>query len=378
MTSTDDTLFGSSGRHPVDEPTHGGNGHATAPDDDGDALAPGTVRFMEDPLHYGIEHGPWPDDVPHGQNDMHWRYEDDPKGARRAEMRIAACWSLMLIGGLGLAICYATGGQAQIEGACLGIGFAGLGAGLVLWARDLLPGHDVIGSRGGLTHASSEEDRRRMVQSLGRGLEPMARRPFLFKFLGAVGGVFGVALLFPLASLGPRVNGQLGRTSWYPGARAVTEDGQPVKPSDILVNGVATVFPANTGNPSSPANAQDSTILINLGPASSGFEIGKGRQDWYVGALGSNTCIVAFSKICTHAGCPVSLYDVQSHQLVCPCHQSTFDVLQDCKPVFGPAPRNLPQLPLSVDAEGYIIARHDYYEPVGPGYWNRPSAVKQP
>jgi ubiquinol-cytochrome c reductase iron-sulfur subunit len=80
---------------------------------------------------------------------------------------------------------------------------------------------------------------------------------------------------------------------------------------------------------------------------------------------------VCFSKICTHAGCPVSLYNVVSHQLVCPCHQSTFDVLSDCKPVFGPAPRSLPQLALAVDPEGYLVSQKGYDQPVGPGYWNR-------
>jgi ubiquinol-cytochrome c reductase iron-sulfur subunit len=81
--------------------------------------------------------------------------------------------------------------------------------------------------------------------------------------------------------------------------------------------------------------------------------------------------LVAFSKICTHAGCPASLYNVQTHQLICPCHQSTFDVLKDCKPVFGPASRSLPQLPIGVDGDGYVIATKGYQEPVGPGFWNR-------
>jgi ubiquinol-cytochrome c reductase iron-sulfur subunit len=337
-------------------------------------LAPGTPEYIDDPGHFGIEHGqPWPEDVPRGQNDTHWRYEDDPKGARRAELRVAACWSLMFISGIGLAFCYVLGGQTQIEGALLFLGFAGLGVGLVLWARDLLPGHDVTASRGGLTHASSEEERRRTVQSLGRGLEPMARRPFLVKFLGGVGAVFGVALLFPLASLGPAVNGEFAKTAWRSGMRALNEDGDPVKPSDILANGVLTVFPDTGIAPTAPSQAQSATILINTGFAP--FEVKKGRETWHIGAPGSGNCVVAFSKICTHAGCPVSLYDVISHQLICPCHQSTFDVLQDCQPVFGPAPRPLAQLPITTDPAGYIIAQHDYFEPVGPGYWNRPEHV---
>ena len=86
---------------------------------------------------------------------------------------------------------------------------------------------------------------------------------------------------------------------------------------------------------------------------------------WNIGSL------VAFSKICTHAGCPASLYNVETHQLICPCHQSTFDVLEDCKPVFGPASRSLPQLAITTNGDGHVAAQHGYLEPVGPGVWNR-------
>jgi ubiquinol-cytochrome c reductase iron-sulfur subunit len=81
---------------------------------------------------------------------------------------------------------------------------------------------------------------------------------------------------------------------------------------------------------------------------------------------------VAYSKICTHAGCPVGLYDTETRELLCPCHQSLFDATDGARPVFGPATRSLPQLPLAVDAEGFLVARSDYPEPVGPGYWDRP------
>jgi ubiquinol-cytochrome c reductase iron-sulfur subunit len=81
--------------------------------------------------------------------------------------------------------------------------------------------------------------------------------------------------------------------------------------------------------------------------------------------------IVAYSKICTHVGCPVALYEQLTHNLLCPCHQSTFDVTDACKVVFGPASRPLPQLPIAVDAEGYLIAQSDFTEPVGPSFWER-------
>src|SRR5690606_26047816 len=81
--------------------------------------------------------------------------------------------------------------------------------------------------------------------------------------------------------------------------------------------------------------------------------------------------LVAYSKICTHVGCPVGLYRETTHELLCPCHQSTFDVLRGARPVFGPATRSLPQLPITIDDEGYVVAISDYTEPVGPSFWNR-------
>jgi ubiquinol-cytochrome c reductase iron-sulfur subunit len=81
--------------------------------------------------------------------------------------------------------------------------------------------------------------------------------------------------------------------------------------------------------------------------------------------------IYAYSKICTHVGCPVALYEQQTHHLLCPCHQSTFDVTQYCKVIFGPANRPLPQLPITVDDEGYLIAQSDFHEPPGPSFWER-------
>jgi ubiquinol-cytochrome c reductase iron-sulfur subunit len=314
--------------------------------------------LAENPRHFGIEPGePWPADVPRGQDDSHWRYEDDPRGARRAERRIAFCWTLTLLASIGLAWVYVAGGQPQVEGVLWAVALLGLGFGFIMWGRDLLPNQEIIASRGG--HAVSDEGWRNSVaESLSRGIEPMARRPFLFKMLGAVGGAFGLAALFPLASLGPRPHKDLYYTKWGPGVRLTTEDGRPIRPGDLAVNGIMTVFPnGNIDDALSPS------LLINIGNAP--FKVPPDRVGWTVGSL------VAFSKICTHAGCPASLYNTVTHQLVCPCHQSTFDVLQDCNPVFGPASRSLPQLPLAVDSDGYLVSQSDYHGPVGPGFWNR-------
>jgi ubiquinol-cytochrome c reductase iron-sulfur subunit len=331
----------------------------------------GEVRrtpFGRNPLHFGIDPGqPWPDDVPMDQDDSHWRYENDPRGARRAELRIAVCWIVTMAASVGLCVVYQVNSNNQLAGLCWGLAFGGLGVGLILWARDLLPGHDVIASRG--NHATSPTaDRVAVAESFSRGTNAMARRPFLLKVLLPVGGVFGLATLYgPVASLGPRPGTDLYKTAWGVRTRAVTEDGVPIRPTDVPIDGILTIFPeGNIDDALSP------TLLINVG--TSNFKIAPGRETWNID-LGAKGNLVAFSKICTHAGCPASLYNTLSKQLVCPCHQSTFNVLQDCTPVFGPAPRPLAQLALAVDQDGYIVSQSDYTRegggPVGPGFWNR-------
>jgi ubiquinol-cytochrome c reductase iron-sulfur subunit len=321
------------------------------------------------PEHFFIEPGePWPDDVPRDQDVGWWRYRGDPLGAARAERKILASWTFAGLCAIALMVVYCLGGQPQAEGALLAGAMFGIAIGLIVWARDLLPGHEVTAKRahqGG----SGVLERNGAVTALSRGTEPMARRPLLVKALGGVGALFGLALVFPIASLGPRPHRSLYKTGWGKGTRLVDLDGRPIKPSDISVNGILTVFPeaGHPNNVNSDDDAQSATVLINLGLAH--FDVRPPTVGWNIPVPGGN--LVAFSKICTHAGCPVGLYNVESHQLVCPCHQSTFDVLGGCNPVFGPASRSLPQLPLAVDADGYLISQSDYTEPVGPGFWNR-------
>lgn len=346
----------------LSNPSH--EGHAA---EEAESAEAERIPFGRNPRHFGIAPGePWPDDVPMDQDDTHWRYENDPKAARRAELRIAACWMVTLLASIGVAVVFQWNANTQLAAACFMLAFAGLGIGLILWARDLLPGHDVIASRG--HHAMSlEGDRVAVAESFARGMEPIARRSFLFKVLGPVGAVFGIGILWgPVAALGPRPHMDLYKTKWGRGTRALTEDGQPVRPSDLPVDGILTVFPEGGMN-----DALSPTLLLNVGKRP--FRVLPGREGFNIPTADGN--IVAFSKICTHAGCPASLYNVQQQSLVCPCHQSTFDVLEDCKPVFGPAPRSLPQLALTVDTEGYIVSQSDYTKagggPVGPGFWNR-------
>ena len=137
----------------------------------------------------------------------------------------------------------------------------------------------------------------------------------------------------------------------------VGEDGAPIRPADLSFGTVRTVFPDGAvGTPDA------ATLLLRIRP--SDLQLEGERATWAPeGAIG-------YSKICTHAGCPVGLYRATDHALLCPCHQSTFDVLRGAVPVFGPAARPLPQLPMGVDADGYLVALGDFPEPVGPAFWN--------
>jgi len=290
-------------------------------------------------------------------SEEHYRLEGRPAAEHFAEGRIALYWAITTLAALALAGVYLAGGQPQLEGLLLMIALGTLGLGFVVFARDLLPGSEVTGPRHEL--GSSEDERMGAEESFERGEKPFARRSFLLRMLGLAGGALGVAAIFPVNSLGPHPGDTLAQTSWKKGLRLVTTDGNPVKVGDLSVDGVLTVFPEGATD-----DADSQAILINVGDSPQ--KVRTGRDGWSVQGY------VAFSKVCTHAGCPVGLYRSTSHQLLCPCHQSTFDVLDGCRPVFGPATRSLPQLALEVRDDGFLVAQHDFTEPVGPGYWNRP------
>jgi ubiquinol-cytochrome c reductase iron-sulfur subunit len=185
----------------------------------------------------------------------------------------------------------------------------------------------------------------------------LARRGALDRFWGIAVAAFAVLGIAPIVALARRTAPR--GTAWTAGARVVTPDGVAVRADTLLVGGVTTIFPAE--HIGAPAAA---TMLIRLPPDV--LRVAPGRAGW---APGGN---VAYSKICTHAGCPVAIYRHKSYQLYCPCHQSVFDVLDAARPISGPATRALPQLALDVDADGYLVARGDFGEPVGPDSWWRP------
>jgi ubiquinol-cytochrome c reductase iron-sulfur subunit len=273
----------------------------------------------------------------------------------RPERIIAVALVVSIAASIGLVVVYVVGGQAQVEGVLLGLSLGGLGVGVPTWAIKLFPARPETEDREEL--ASPEFEEAVAERMLEKPIEEIGRRKALVRLLVGAGGTLLGALAIPALSLGPRPGQSLFRTRWRAGVRVVDRDGIPLRPSDLVLESVATVFPE--GEPGSP---DSQTLIVKVDPDL--LDLPEGRAGW-----APEGC-VGYSKICTHAGCPVGLYRAQSHQLLCPCHQSTFDVLVGAVPSFGPADRPLPQLPLAVDDEGYLIAEGDFPEPVGPGFWN--------
>ena len=281
-----------------------------------------------------------------------------PGEGERVEITAALCFFVAMLAALGLAVTYWRGGQTQIEGVLLAVVTGGIGTGIILWAKHFMPSEEVAEEREDLS--STEEERAAFTKDFEAGESTLRSRRLLVASAGGAMAAFGAALLFPIRSLGPRPGGGLKRTAYAPGnVRVVQADGKPVRLTQLPADGVVTVWPeGHTEDADAP------TLLIRTRD-SQDFKPRGGREDWTVEG------VVAYSKLCTHVGCPVGLYQAEEGLLLCPCHQSTFDVLDGARPVFGPAARSLPQLPLAVDDDGFLMATGDFSGPVGPGFWDR-------
>jgi len=293
---------------------------------------------------------------------------DDPHlqpAARRPELveRVIALtffFGVVLLVGFGA--CYWVNAAPWTLGATLGGGSTLLGIGLIAWGKYLMPRGPFVEERH--EAASTTEERSAFAAAIvERGGGVIKRRKFLGGLLGAGMGIFGVVSAFPLVrSLGPLPKGTLFHTDWAKGTYLVDRQVVRVHQDDLAVGSIVTVYPEGLQD-SDNGQAVDQTVLIRL--SNEDFVTQKGRETW--GPQG----YVAYSKLCTHLGCPVGLYEQELQLLVCPCHQSMFDVTNGAIPNFGPAPRPLPQLPLMFDASGYLQSQSDFNQPVGPGFWER-------
>jgi ubiquinol-cytochrome c reductase iron-sulfur subunit len=255
-----------------------------------------------------------------------------------------------------------------------------IGAAAIQWAKKLMDDHEVVEMRH--PSASSPEDRKEALAAVDMGVAGSGfgrRKMIRNSMLGAMGAL-GLPAVVLLRDLGPLPGGEEGgdpeETVWDEGMRVVNDvTGLPLRPEDIelgqLVNGEpAVLFETEDGEPvlegaeRQAARGKAAVILVRMRPEE--ITPAEGREDWAVDG------IVCYSKICTHVGCPISLYEQQTQRVLCPCHQSTFDLSNGAEVVFGPADRPLPQLPLAVDEEGYLIATSDFPEIVGPSYPTMP------
>lgn len=305
----------------------------------------------------------------------------DPRAEKRAERTVYTLFYLSIVGSIFAIAAYMIfpivpedPGSVRLNNMFIGIGLAlallALGIGAVHWGKALM--HDEEGVDERHPVRGTDETRARAVEIFqeantesGFGRRTMIRNSLI-----------GALVVFPLPAvvlfrgLAPQDQDPvalLKQTMWETGTRlALDPSGVPIKASDVTLGSSFAVIPEGLMDLEHgllEEKAKAVVILVRMKPED--LIESPERASW------SYDGIVAYSKICTHVGCPVGLYEQQTHHLLCPCHQSQFDVADSAKVIFGPAKRALPQLPIAVDADGYLIAQSDFLEPVGPSFWER-------
>lgn len=312
---------------------------------------------------------------------VHRRADTDPIAAKRAERQVAILFLISALGTLLFIYAYyfiaddkylflPVLGNSNLHQLLLGVGLAMalffIGAAAIHWAKTLMPDEEVIAMRH--TLRSEDEDRENFVATVKEraGAAGLGRRSLIKRSMGLSLGLIGLSPLVLLRDLGPLPGNELTKTSWKTGTRLVTDPGdRPIRPEDLEVGAVAQVLPQLVGDEERTLNniGKDAVLLIRIRPEE--FQLSAERLSW------THDGIIAFSKICSHMGCAVALYEQSTKHLLCPCHQSTFDVPRAAKVIFGPAARPLPQLAITVDNEGYLVAQKPFSEPVGPSFWER-------
>ena len=306
--------------------------------------------------------------------------DTNPKKAKNAERAVFTLFYLSIAGSLASVIAYMflpieSGQMGAIRlhtlfvGLGMALGMLGIGLGAVHWGKALMYDGESIDHRHPV--ASDTETRKTAAEIFKMADEEsgFSRRTLIRNSL------FGALIAFPipgitlLRSLAPMEYDPvelLKHTMWEKGTRLARDpSGVPIKASEVTIGSAFHVIPENLREAKLPLNEKAKAIVLLMRLDQAELKEREERKGW------SYDGIVAYSKVCTHVGCPVALYEQQTHHLLCPCHQSQFDVSNEAKVVFGPAKRPLPQLPITVDEEGYLIAQSDFHEPVGPSYWER-------
>jgi ubiquinol-cytochrome c reductase iron-sulfur subunit len=274
--------------------------------------------------------------------------EETPPPSQANDALVLGSAIIAALAGIGFAVGLALETSLVVYGSALAIGLLALGFGVRRYFADLFPDLEAVEPR---YSDETAGDPSRPISDV----QPVQRRSLMRNALIGASGVFGLSLLAPVPSLGPAPGDALTRTAWRRGTRLVTASGEPIRAENVAAGGIATVWPEGAVN-----NEISAVVLVRVGDA--GFEEPTNAR-WVV-----DNQLVAYSKVCTHAGCPVGLFRERDNALFCPCHQSTFDAVRGAVPTFGPTARALPQLPLGVDDDGFLIALGDFTERVGPAY----------
>ncbi|MDS1268689.1 Rieske 2Fe-2S domain-containing protein [Lipingzhangella sp. LS1_29] len=320
---------------------------------------------------------------PYPPEETHLRTEEEQ---RRGE-RIAALWFVIaFLAGVGFIVSYflfppgpdgpavgdpSTGQIANIAmGGTLTVALFAIGAGMTVWVRRVIPHYEVASPYDELP--SDEQEKSSFGEFFMRGANEsgFTRRPLMRRTLFAAMLPLGVAPIVLLRDTGPLPGDILKQTMWEDGMHMVVEGtSRRIRAEDLATpGGMITALPENPEDPEHPVSLNDQSktviILIKMRPDDFDSEMTEEQLGW------THNGIIAYSKICTHVGCPAALYEPTTHRILCPCHQSTFDAANAAKVVFGPAHRPLPILPIRVDDEGYLVAAGDFSSPVGPTFWD--------
>jgi len=303
----------------------------------------------------------------------------DPRKEKIAERRVSGLFFFSIIGSILAVISYVVFpiipgdlGSVRLNtlsmGLAISLGLLGIGIGAVHWAKTLMPDVEIVEMRHGTRGTPETRAKAVEVFTLGNKESGFGRRTMIRNTL------IGALVLTPIPAIAlfrdlapaSEPNALLKHTMWEAGKRLTRDpSGTPIKASDVTYGSAFHVIPEglNESKDRLEEKAKAAVLLMRLRPED--LNESADRAGW------SYNGIVAYSKICTHVGCPVALYEQQTHHLLCPCHQSQFDVANHCEVIFGPAKRALPQLPISIDSEGYLVAQSDFLEPVGPSFWER-------
>ena len=260
-------------------------------------------------------------------------------------------------------------------GVTFGLAIFLIGAGAVHWAKKLMDDVEVVQERHPMKSDEEETALAADIYEVGKEQSGFAKFPMIRRTMIAAMALVPIPFIVSLRDLWIQPasvstpSEELKYTLWQPGTRLVTDiTYQPIKADEIPVGGLVNAVPADLPEVEHEeenlnARAKAAVVVVRMTPEEIQSQQAPDGENWdYEG-------ILCFSKICTHVGCPIALYQQRTHLLLCPCHQSTFDLADSANVVFGPAFRRMPQLPITVDDEGYLVAVSDFAEPVGPSFW---------